>query len=92
MDDKWHAFVEDQRLYLHRSWTGMGVYEAEFAADGSGWRIVRAVVAGDRDGYRRRGDEYESALLEAVIEWILLGTRDGPGHGHWQRARHDVPR
>lgn len=27
MDDKWHAFVEDQWLYLHRSWTGRGVYE-----------------------------------------------------------------
>lgn len=87
MDDKWHAFVEDDRLYLHRSWTGMGVYEAEFAADASGWRIVRAVVAGDHDSYRRRGDEYESALLEAVIEWILLGVRDGPGHRRWQRAR-----
>jgi hypothetical protein len=36
MDDKWHAFVEDQRLYLHRSWTGMGVYEAQFAPEVSG--------------------------------------------------------
>jgi hypothetical protein len=90
MDDKWHALVEDQRLYLYRSWTGMGVYEAEFAADASGWRIIRAVVAGDHDSYRRGGDEYESALLEAVIEWILLDVRNGPGHRRWERARHDI--
>ncbi len=72
MDDKWHAFVEDQRLYLHRSWTGKGDYEAQFAAgDTSGRRISSAVVAGDHNSYRRGGGEYESALLEAVIEWVF---------------------
>jgi hypothetical protein len=30
LDDRWHAFVESDRLYLHRSWTGHGVYEAQF--------------------------------------------------------------
>ena len=30
MDDKWNAFVERDRLFLHRSWTGRGVYEARF--------------------------------------------------------------
>jgi hypothetical protein len=87
MDDKWHAFVEDQRLYLHRSWTGMGVYEAQFAADAGGWRITVAVVASDRDSYRRQGDEHESALLEAVVEWVLLGVHGGAGHARWNRIR-----
>lgn len=92
MDDKWHALVEGQRLYLHRSWTGMGVYEVEFTADADGWRIIHAVVAGDHDSYRRRDDEYESAFLEAVIEWALLGVRNGPGHRRWERARPGPPR
>jgi hypothetical protein len=91
MDDKWHAFVEGPRLYLHRSWTRIGVYEAEFTADASGWRIVHAVVAGDHDSYRRRDDEYESAFLEAVIEWVLLEVRNGPGHKRWDRARPGSP-
>ena len=26
MNDKWNALVERQRLYLYRSWTGMGIY------------------------------------------------------------------
>jgi hypothetical protein len=89
MDDKWHAFVEDQRLYLHRSWTGRGVYEAQFAAVAGGWRISSAVVAGDHDSYRRRGEEYESSLLEALIEWVLLGVQGGPGQRRWERARHN---
>jgi hypothetical protein len=90
MDDKWIALVEGRRLYLYRSWTGMGVYEAEFAAASEGCRIIHAAVAGDHDSYRRRDDEYESALLEAVIEWVLLEVRDGPGHKRWQRLRPDT--
>jgi hypothetical protein len=74
MDDKWHAIVEDRRLYLHRSWTGIGVYEAQFEPAPGGWRITSAVVAGDHDSYRRRGDEYESALLETLIEAVPLGS------------------
>jgi hypothetical protein len=89
MDDKWHAFVEGRRLFLYRSWTGLGVYEAEFAQAGGGWRIIAAVVAGDHDSYRRQGDDYESALLEAVIEWVLLGVSGGPGAQRWHRARGD---
>ena len=65
----------------------MGVYEAEFAAAGDECRIIDAIVAGDHDSYRRRDDEYESALLEAVIEWVLLKVRNGPGHKRWQRLR-----
>jgi hypothetical protein len=32
MIDKWLAFMEDDRLFLHRSWTGDGIYEVTFAA------------------------------------------------------------
>ena len=32
MIDKWLAFMEDDRLFLHRSWTGHGIYEVRFAA------------------------------------------------------------
>jgi hypothetical protein len=55
-----------QQLYLHRSRTGMGVYQAQFAAVDGGWRITSAWVAGDHDSYRRRDDNFESAMLEAL--------------------------
>jgi hypothetical protein len=42
MDDRWHAFVERDRLYLHRSWTGHGLYEAQFEQAEVGWRIGAA--------------------------------------------------
>jgi hypothetical protein len=70
MDDKWNALVEGHKLYLHRSWTGRGVYEARFAKVPGGWQIIAAVVEGDRSSYRRHDDTYETALLEALIDGI----------------------
>lgn len=37
MSDKWVAFMEDNHLFLHRSWTGHGIYEVTFAAKGFSW-------------------------------------------------------
>ncbi len=79
MDDRWDAFVEGQRLYLHRSWTGHGIYEAEFGRATDGWQISSAIVEGDRGTYRRQDDSHESALLVALIDGTLLGVHDEPG-------------
>jgi hypothetical protein len=75
-------------LYLHRSWTGRGD-EADFGPVPGGWQITSAVVEGDRSSYRRHDDDYESALLEALIEGKLLGIYDGPGHQRLARARNE---
>ncbi|MFF5447558.1 hypothetical protein [Streptomyces sp. NPDC012888] len=74
MDEKWNAFVEHDVLFMHRSWTGYGVYEASFApAPGGGWRIASAVVEADGDRYRSKGAEYDCLMLELVISAIILG-------------------
>ncbi len=72
MEDKWDSFVDDHRLYFHRSWTGFGIYEADFARDGEGWVITAARVTGDRDIYARSTDGYETLYLEALIGGVLL--------------------
>lgn len=84
MDDRWDAFVEDDRLHLHRSWTGYGVYEAQFHPTDGGWRIRQAVVAADGSTYRRGSDAHESLMLEWLIGGVLLDRWDD----HlWQRIR-----
>ena len=72
MEDKWNAFVENNTLFLHRSWTGLAVYAAHFEPVASGWRIREARVADDPVAYHRGSDEYEKLLLEALIEGVLL--------------------
>ena len=72
MDEKWFIFMEKNRLFAHRSWTGMGVYEATFAPTGGGYVIESAVVTGDEAEYRRKSDEAESLTLEVIILSHLL--------------------
>ena len=73
MDDKWNAFVEGTRLFLHRSWTGRGIYEASFAEADGGWRIAEAVVESDPASNNRHGDDAESLCLELTIESVRGG-------------------
>ena len=74
MDEKWNVFAEDDVVYLHRSWTGHGIYEATFApADGGSRRIAQADVEGDPERYRSADDEYSCVMLELVLSAIVLG-------------------
>lgn len=74
MDEKWNIFVEGDVLFMHRSWTGHGVYEASFApATGGGRRIASAVVEADGKRYRSMGDEYDCLMMELIISAIVLG-------------------
>ncbi|MFB6938056.1 hypothetical protein [Streptomyces chartreusis] len=74
MDEKWNVFAEGEVVFLHRSWTGRGVFEATFApVDEGGWRIARAVVERDPKRYRNLDDAYDCLMLELVISAIVLG-------------------
>ncbi|MPY53672.1 hypothetical protein [Streptomyces acidicola] len=74
MDEKWNVFAEGDVVFMHRSWTGHGIYEASFAsAPGGGRKIASAVVEADRDRYRSMGDEYDRLMLELIVSAIALG-------------------
>ncbi|HEV7934298.1 MAG TPA: hypothetical protein VGP70_18570 [Actinomadura sp.] len=89
MEERWIAFVEDTRLFLHRSWTGYGTYEADFQQAGGGWKIVHAVVESDPERYKRSGDEQETTLLECWIQGLLLGEGDPElGNALWPLSSH----
>jgi hypothetical protein len=48
MDEKWDVFVENRVAFLHRSWTGNGVFEASFSPAGDGWHISAAQTSSER--------------------------------------------
>ncbi len=50
-DDRWLAFMEDDRLFFHRSWTGHGIFEATSAATETGFVMISACVEGDPSGH-----------------------------------------
>jgi hypothetical protein len=73
MDERWNAHVTGDRLFLHRSWTGLGIFEAQFApSPGGGWVITEALVEGEPSRYRSLGDEFETVQLETIIRAVLL--------------------
>ncbi|MEV0289479.1 MULTISPECIES: hypothetical protein [unclassified Kribbella] len=81
MDEKWNVFAEGDVVFVHRSWTGLCVYEATFRPVGGGWQISKAVVPRKRSGAirrllsgRSRGDnEFKCVMLELVLSAIVLG-------------------
>jgi hypothetical protein len=85
MDERWHAFTEGNQLFLHRSWTGHRIYEAEFAPapDGGEARVItRARVETDPRRHRRASDAHDAAMLELLVGSVLLGERSD---AQWRR-------
>ncbi|MEK8105155.1 hypothetical protein NKG94_08010 [Micromonospora sp. M12] len=66
--------VDDQVAFLHRSWTGNGIFEASFSpVAGGGWRISAATVESDPSRHRRSSEQYDRVMLELVLSSIVLG-------------------
>ncbi len=99
MDEKWFIFMEGDRLFAHRSWTGLGVYEATFAPVDRGYVIESAVVTGNRSEYKRSADQDESLILEVLIVGHLLGQSlsesqlsDKSPHLRWELSVPNIPK
>ena len=79
-DDKWLAFMEDDCLFLHRSWTGYGIHEVTFAAKRAGFVPVSATIEG---GSRYRGDsgsqDFDPVEERDLLRDLIVGL--------WDRAR-----
>jgi hypothetical protein len=73
MEERWLVFAENDVVYLHRSWTGYGIFEATFGPVEGGHRIVSAVVETAEGRYSARSDELESLMLELILRAIVLG-------------------
>jgi len=77
MDDKWFIFLEDNWLYLHRSWTGSCIYKVKFEQDQGSYMVSEAWVNRDRNQYNSTDDNYDAAVLSFLIDKFLLG-KDTP--------------
>jgi ADP-ribosylglycohydrolase len=69
MDDRWFSYTSEGILHLHRSWTGLPVYQVRVAAlrDG-GRRPVEALVESHPGRYRRGSDPVETDRLAQLLE------------------------
>ena len=74
MSDKWLAFMEGDRLFLHRSWTGHGIYEVRFAAKATelmlaanetSFMVTSAIIEGDP---RRKKGDFDPQNFDPIRE------------------------
>lgn len=76
MEDRWHLFVEGDRLFLHRSWLGDGRYEVTFAEVAGGYRITQVIAEDAEPRYPGGSDDRQCALLERLIDGHLLRQQE----------------
>lgn len=72
IDDRWFAYLEDDWLALHRSWSGYCLYRVRFAPDGDGVRAVEAWANRDLAQFRRADAAADVDDIERLIEHHLL--------------------
>ena len=66
MDDHWFIFYEDPWLYLHRSWTGLCIFQVRFESVNQGHRVVEVLVNAELKQWNRC-DERRNALLATIL-------------------------
>jgi hypothetical protein len=73
MEDKWFIYLDGNTLYLHRSWTGLCIYQVEFERVAGKHVVRRALVNRNPTQDQATDDVYDSALLGFLIGNLLLG-------------------
>jgi hypothetical protein len=70
MNDKWDIYFENNTLFLHRSWTGMGVYQVDFSTDEGQIKVKCATCS--TKVLVQEGSNYKAQLLNFLINNLLL--------------------
>lgn len=71
-DEKWFIWFSGDVLRLHRSWTGICIYEVRFVHGGGGWRATAALVNRDPEQYGATDDDEDRRTLIEMIDLHLL--------------------
>lgn len=74
MEDKWFVFEEGGWLHFHRSWTGFCIYRVHCEKAAAGYTTTETWVNRDPEQYSETDDAFDAALLQFLIETLLLGN------------------
>lgn len=73
MNEKWFLYFTGDRLRIHRSWTGILIFDVGFALDPKGGAYVTDVVVNrENREYSNTDDDEDLKLLEEIIRYYLL--------------------
>jgi len=72
MEDKWFLYWQDDRLFFHRSWTGLCIFVVRFAPEGESYRMLEAEVNRDPEQYGQTSDDEDAHMISTLIDLLLL--------------------
>lgn len=64
MEDKWFMYFEDNKLYIHRSWTGYCIYIVSFSDN---YKVKNIIVNRDTKEYLCTDIEKDKLMAEILI-------------------------
>ena len=73
MEDKWFIFFENDWLYFHRSWTGLGLYKAQLIKEQDGYSIKEFWTERNQEKYKNEDDNTDIENISFLIARGLLG-------------------
>lgn len=76
MDDHWFIFFEQDRLYIHRSWTGYCIFIMQFSDRAHGCVACELQANRNPKQFGPRDDSYDVQVAFWVIDHFLLGRKD----------------
>lgn len=74
MEEKWFIFLEDDWLYLHRSWTGICIFKLKLQPSGPAWRVAEAWANADPEQYTETDPEQMVKTALNVIHMHFLSS------------------
>ena len=67
MDSKWFMYCEDNKMYIHRSWTGYCIYIVELSDKG----ILNVVVNRNNKQYSETNLEFDRFFVDHLISMFI---------------------
>lgn len=67
MEDKWFIFYEEPWLYLHRSWTGICIFQVRLEPEGDGARIAEVWVNRNQEDYAQQDDAHDAKYVLSLL-------------------------
>ena len=75
MEDKWFIYYENETLHIHRSWTGILVFQLIFSSQDNTSRVIKTIVNRDITEYNQQDDNYDIKFLNFLIDRLLLNKQ-----------------
>lgn len=69
MDEKWFIFLDEERLFFHRSWTGECSFQLQLTAEGGNYRVTEAWM---NPSVNFQEEGYAQKFLDYLIDRLLL--------------------